>query len=80
MICNLIKECSIEFKNSEKTLVDKKGGGSKYLINNSNKNTFALIDFETCVYKNNQNDTKFDFGINTENIIYFIELKGSDVK
>lgn len=80
MICNEINHCLNSFEIPRKTLRDKKGGNSKYLIENPNHKVFFEIDFEECVYKNRENDTKCDFGIQHENTMYYIELKGSDVK
>jgi hypothetical protein len=80
MICDQINECSIELKIPKKTLIDKKGGNSKYCIENMDRKSFYEIDFEECVYKNKQNDTKCDYGILCEQNVFYIELKGSDVK
>ena len=82
MICEKIEECKEESNNLKKTLKDKKKGScnSKYLIENKSKSTYYVIDFENCVYKKGGKDTKCDFGILTYNSIYYIELKGSDVK
>jgi hypothetical protein len=80
MICGEIQECSIAFEVPRKTLVDKKGGSSKYCVENPDRKKFFEIDFEEGVYKNRQQETKCDFGIQSDNSIYYIELKGSDVK
>lgn len=80
MECNEIEKCLVKCTDKKKTLKDKKGGASKLLIENSKNQEYCLIDFENCVYQNKQNDTKCDFGIKTEKEIFFIELKGSDVK
>ena len=78
MICDDITDCEISKDDSKKTLIDKKGGKSKYLIHNISKSTYSIIDFENCVYKGKENDTKCDFGLKTSESIYYIELKGSD--
>ncbi len=80
MICDEIINCSTSFEIPRKTLIDKKGGNSKYCIDNPDRKEFFEIDFEGGVYKNRNNDTKCDFGIQTKENIYYIELKGSDVK
>lgn len=79
MICGKINECKLDFNNAKKTLNDKKGGSSKYSIENKSKNIFYIIDFEKDIYKNQKNDRKCDFGLLTDKSVYFIELKGSDV-
>ncbi|QTD36228.1 hypothetical protein JL193_08600 [Polaribacter batillariae] len=78
MICNLIESCKVSVNHSKKTLIDKEGGKSKYLIHNKSTSNYSIIDFENCVYKGRQNDTKCDFGLKTETSIFYIELKGSD--
>jgi len=80
MICDDIRVCLVKLEVPKKTLVDKKGGHSKYCIDNPDRNIFDLIDFETCVYNDREHDTKCDFGILTQENIFYIELKGSDVK
>lgn len=79
MICKEISNCEVSFNHPKKTLVDKKGGNSKYLIHNKSKSTYSIIDFENCVYKKKQNDAKCDYGVKTDTSIFYIELKGSDV-
>lgn len=79
MICDEINVCETTVNHSKKTLVDKKGGNSKYLIHNKSKSTYSIIDFENCVYKKKQNDTKCDYGVKTDTSIFYIELKGSDI-
>lgn len=79
MNCKSVEDCKKELTKSKLTLKDKKGGKSKLLINNKSESKFAIIDFEECVYKNKENDTKCDFGLIANQSIFFIELKGSDV-
>lgn len=79
MICKEITNCEEGFNQSKKTLIDKKGGKSKYIIDNKSNSDYSIIDFENCVYKNKENDTKCDFGLKTTESIFYIELKGSDI-
>jgi hypothetical protein len=78
MICKRIAEFSVEKSNSKGSLSDRKGGKSNYFFTNPHSKTYYQIDFEKDVFEDN--DTKCDFGIKTESSIFFIELKGSDVK
>lgn len=80
MICDIIEKCIELINHSKKTLIDSKGGKSKYLIDNKSKSTYSVIDIENCVYKGKDNDTKCDFALITDSSVYYIELKGSDVK
>ncbi len=80
MINERIEKCLKEFEVRKKTFIDRKGGNSKYCIENPNGKKFQEIDFETCVYENNKIDTKCDYGLQVDDTVYFIELKGSDVK
>jgi hypothetical protein len=80
MICDKIACCKEVVNHSKKTLVDRKGGKSKYSINNKSQSKYSIINFEDCVYEGKQNETKCDFGIEVNNSIYYVELKGSDVK
>lgn len=79
MICKEISNCKVISNHLKKTLIDKKGGRSRYIINNKSKLEYSIIDFENCVYKNRDNDTKCDFGLKASNSIFYIELKGSEV-
>jgi hypothetical protein len=79
MICNKIVDCQTSFNHPKKTLIDTKGGKSKYIIHNKSNYTYSIIDFENDVYKNKENDTKCDFGLKTTESFFYIELKGSDV-
>ena len=78
MICEKINQFSIEKENKKLTLVDKKGGKSKYLIENNELKKFKQINFDEDIFTND--DSKCDFGIKTDKNIFFIELKGCDVK
>lgn len=80
MICNKIRGCEIKESHPIKVLKDRKGGKSIYRIENRSTSNFSIIDFENCVYEERQNDVKCDFGLKTDNSIYYVELKGSDVK
>jgi len=79
MIIESIENCYVAFNDRKKTLKDKKGRNSKYLIENCKLEEFHQIDIEECVYKNNSQDTKCDFAIKTSHSVFFIELKGSNV-
>ena len=79
MVCEKIEDCSQNFNDAGTSLVDKKGGDSKYVLRNNSRSNYEVIDFENCVYKNRQNDTKCDFGIKTKITIYYVELKGCKV-
>ena len=78
MICEKINQFSIEKDNKKLTLIDKKGGKSKYLIENDSLKKFKQINFEEDIFTNDA--SKCDFGIKTDKNVFFIELKGSDVK
>jgi hypothetical protein len=78
MICKRIAEFSIKKSNFKGSLSDRKGGKSKYSFTNPHSKAYYEIDFENDVFENN--DTKCDYGIQTETTIFYIELKGSDVK
>ena len=78
MICEKINQFSIEKDNKKLTLIDKKGGKSKYLIENDSLKKFKQINFEEDIFTNDA--SKCDFGIKTGKNVFFIELKGSDVK
>ncbi len=80
MICNSINESLTPFKTKLKTFKDRKGGPSKYIVDNKSEGEFFEVDFEKNVYQNKQNDTKCDFGVKTDTTVYYIELKGSGVK
>ncbi len=79
MICKTVEECCENHQKLEHTFSDRKGGNSRLLIENKNRKKFRIIDFEHCVYKNRQNDSKCDFEFVTEDSIFYIELKGSEV-
>lgn len=78
--CEDLEKCFSESSDKNKTLKDKKGGSSKFQIVNNSREIFQIIDFENCVYKNLETETKCDFGLLTNQEIIYIELKGSDVK
>jgi len=78
MICDKIKQCSTLTSDARKTLEDKKGCKSKLLIENNFKTEYSIIDFEAGVFNNEA--SKCDFGVLTNDKIFYIELKGSDVK
>jgi hypothetical protein len=80
MICSAVVHCSVSIKDVKKTFIDSKGCKSKYLVENPNRKEYFSIDFENGVYENRENDTKCDYGVQTDTNIFYIELKGSDVK
>lgn len=80
MICNKIENCKEELSKSNYVLIDKKGGKSKFVLVNKTNSLFKSIDFERCVYKNKENDSKCDYGILYKKSIIYIELKGSDAR
>lgn len=80
MICDQINKCSQALTVPRKTLQDPKGCYSKFEIDNPLRKTFDVIDFENGVYQGRQRDTKCDYGVKTEDSIFYLELKGSDVK
>ena len=78
--CNLIDNCRVSKSNRRETLIDKIAKSkSKCLVENPNEIEYNVIEFENCVYQGNQHQAKkCDFGLETSNEIYYIELKGSD--
>ena len=78
--CDLINNCRVSKNKRRETLIDKGAQSkSKCLIENSTEGLYNVIEFENCVYKGIQNEAKkCDFGIETDNEIFYIELKGSD--
>lgn len=80
MICDKVEECKEELIKPRDSWRDSKGCDSKFLIENRNRKTYYKIDFENCVYGNRQSDTKCDYGLLTDDTIYYVELKGRDVK
>ncbi|MFY1048271.1 hypothetical protein [Chryseobacterium sp. GP-SGM7] len=78
--CEDLEKCYSEFSDKRKTLKDKKGGTSRLLVENKRQKKFNIIDFEDCVYKSKQQETKCDFAVLTDTEIIYVELKGSDVK
>ena len=79
MICEEVEKCYENHKKIKHIFADRKGSDSKLLIENKDRKKFKIIDFEHCVYKNRQNDLKCDYGFVTEDSIFYIELKGSEV-
>lgn len=79
MICPKIEDCKEKLEKLHDSWTDPKGGKSKFTIKNENRIEYYKINFEECVYKGRENDTKCDFGLIVGKTVYFIELKGSDV-
>lgn len=80
MICEKILDCANSFSHTKKTLNDISGGKSTFIIENNSSSNYEIIDFENCVYEGKENETKCDFGLATDDTIYFIELKGNDLR
>ena len=80
MICKKIESCGKKYNHPKKTLIDFKGGKSSFRIENNSNLTYNIIDFENYVYQNREEDTKCDYGLETDSTIYFIELKGNDLE
>lgn len=80
MICKKIEDCKEKLNKPRDTFVDKIGCKSQYLIENKGRKTYYKVNFESCVYSDRANDTKCDYGMITGESVFFIELKGSDVK
>ena len=79
MICDRIDKGKMAFNSSKKTLLDKKGGKSKYIISNPSNGDFSIIDFEKDIRKS-ENESICDFGMLTDDSFYYIELKGRSVE
>ena len=77
--CTKLEECFTEFTDRKKTLIDRKGGKSKLLIENPTEKKFKILDIENCIYRGLKDETKCDYGILDDKIFYFVELKGCDV-
>lgn len=78
MICKAIVDSSKTYSKKSESLKDKKGGKSTYRFQNPLDKEYQLIDFEKDVFANDV--TKCDYGIKTETEIFYIELKGCEVK
>lgn len=80
-ICDSISDCGIISSKKLDTIKDKKAK-SKVCFkveNQKNEKEFIVIPFEDCVFKLIQNETeKCDFGLQVDDKMFFIELKGSD--
>lgn len=78
--CELVEGCKQSNRNKKNTLKDKRAKSkSKCLVENNREIEYNVIEFENCVYRNMQSASKkCDFGVETDDSIFFIELKGSD--
>ncbi len=73
-----ISNCSKIFSDEYKEIIDPKGqSNSKYKIDNKNNKEFKIIQIDRCVF--DARIDKCDFGLEVENTIHFIELKGKDI-
>jgi len=72
-----ISACSSIYSDRLKTLKDPKAfSNSVYRIENNNGSEFQVIRMDSCVFDSKID--KCDFGLELENTIHFIELKGKD--
>jgi hypothetical protein len=78
MICKAIVDSSKTYSKKSESLNDRKGGKSTYRFGNPLSKEYQLIDFEKDVFANDV--SKCDYGINTGTEIFYIELKGCEVK
>ncbi|MBK7958201.1 MAG: hypothetical protein IPK03_08810 [Bacteroidetes bacterium] len=78
LINKIDNDCKRENGNKIIVLKDKKGGKSTFVLENLTKQLITEIDIENCVYKSKLLNLRCDFGIETNETIYFVELKGSD--
>ncbi|KOS06970.1 hypothetical protein AM493_13710 [Flavobacterium akiainvivens] len=79
--CRLIEGCKELRKKKKDTLKDKKAESDSVCLidNSSNEIDYNVIEFENCVFKDIQSEyEKCDLGVETENDVFFIELKGSN--
>ncbi len=78
--CEAIEACRVRKNNKKETLIDKGAeSDSKCLIENTNQSDYNVVEFENCVFKKIQSEyEKCDFGVETDNEIFYIELKGSN--
>jgi hypothetical protein len=78
MICKAIVDSSKTYCKKRESLKDKLGGKSTYHFTNPLNKEYQLVDFEKDVFADDVR--KCDYGIKTETEIFYIELKGCDVK
>lgn len=72
-----ISSCSTIYSDKLKTLFDPKAlSKSVYKIENNSKKEFKVIRIDRCVFDSKID--KCDFGLEVDNAIHFIELKGKD--
>jgi hypothetical protein len=73
-----ITSCSNRYTKKLDTIKDPKGASkSVYKIDNKEEIIYNMIEFDGCVFKNLIK--KCDYGLDVNNTIHFIELKGSDI-
>ena len=76
-VCDKIKNCSASFTDRNKNVTDPKGKSkSSYRIENNRTIEYSLINFDGCVF--DDQETKCDYGMVVNNLVHYIELKGSD--
>lgn len=72
-----IASCSRAYTDTRKTLSDPSAKSkSLYKIDNTHQKEFKVIRMDACVF--HSNEAKCDYGMEVDNTIHFIELKGSD--
>ena len=79
-VCSSIKNCSETRSKKIDILKDKKAKSKVcFTIKNDFSKSYKVIPFDDCVFQKVKDETeKCDYGIEIENKVYFIELKGSD--
>ena len=80
MICDKIDDCIEVFEKPLENCTDPKGGKSTFRLVNTERKNFSKINFEDCVYEGKENETKCDYAFIYDNVIFYVELKGSDVR
>lgn len=77
-VCKKINDCIRITENPNIVLRDRLGGKSEYRIENKERTKVSIIDFEGCVFE--EDETKCDFGVLINSDFYYIELKGKQVE
>ncbi len=71
-----IRACSNSFNDECRIIRDPKGDSkSAYNISNNRKVNYNIIEFDGCVF--DASIEKCDYGLEVNNIIHFVELKGT---
>ncbi|MAM29666.1 MAG: hypothetical protein CMC13_11650 [Flavobacteriaceae bacterium] len=80
MICDKIDDCIEVLDRAIEICRDPKGGKSTFRIENEDRKQYSKVNFEDCVYDGKENETKCDYAFIHRDVVYFVELKGSDVQ